>query len=189
MMEKEFNPSLQFDAFTAGIEEGGLRSSSSITIIVCYILANCKEKITQRNIIDALVDGKIANYFEISSAIGRLIKKGYIKETSEGYLNINGDCRLLVEIVENDLPLTIREKSIELVSKFAAMDINKKENKVTIEEKNGGYKITMHVSDIDSDFMTLSLYVKTETQALVIKEKFQQNPAGIYENLMDSIFG
>ncbi len=187
-MEKEFNPSLQFDAFTAGIEEGGLRSSSSITIIVCYILANCKEKITERNIIDALVDGKIANYFEISSAIGKLVKKGYITQSDEGYLKINADCKFLVEIVENDLPLTIREKSIELVSKFAAMDINKKENKVTIEKDENGYKITLHVSDIDSDFMVLTLNVKTETQAQVIKEKFQQNPAGVYENLMNSIF-
>ena len=78
-MDKEFNPALQFDAFTAGIEEGGLRSSSSITIIVCYILANCQKKITAQNIIDALVSGKIANYFEVSNAIS----KAYISAFSE----------------------------------------------------------------------------------------------------------
>lgn len=187
-MEKEFNPSLQFDAFTAGIEDGGLRSSSSITIVVCYILAHCNRKITQRNIIDALVDGKIANYFEISSAIGKLLKKGYIKETSDGYLEINGDCKFLIEMVENDLPLTIRERSVELVTKFATMEVNKKENKVTIEKENDTYKITMHVSDIASDFMELSLYLKSRQQAEVVKEKFQQHPADVYKNLMNSIF-
>lgn len=187
-MNKEFNPVLQFDAFTAGVEDGGLRSSSSITIIVCYILANCKEKITAQNIIDALVEGKIANYFEVSNAISKMIKKGHIIENENGTLSITADCRFLVDIVENDLPITIREKSIEMVSKLAAMEINKKENKVSIEKTESGYKVTLHVSDIDSDFMVLTLNVPTEAQAVVIKDKFQQKPAEVYENLMNSIF-
>ncbi len=187
-MDKEFNPALQFDAFTAGVEDGGLRSSSSITIIVCYILANCQEKITAQNIIDALVDGKIANYFEVSNAISKMIKKGHILENKDSTLKITADCRFLVDIVENDLPLTIREKSIELVNKLAVNEINKKENKVSIEKTAKGYSVTLHVSDIDSDFMVLTLNVPSEAQAVVIKEKFQQSPAAVYENLMNSIF-
>lgn len=187
-MDKEFNPALQFDAFTAGIEDGGLRSSSSITIIVCYILANFQKKITAQNIIDALVAGKIANYFEVSNAISKMIKKGHIIENDDGTLTITDNCRFLVDIVENDLPITIREKSIEMVSKIAEIEINKKENKTSVEKADKGYKVTMHVSDIDSDFMVLTLYVPTEAQALVIQDKFQQDPAGVYKNLIGSIF-
>ena len=72
-MEKEYNPALQFDAFTAGIEDGGLRSSSSIAILACYIIARSEEKLTKKNVVDALVEGKIANYFEITSAISKMI--------------------------------------------------------------------------------------------------------------------
>lgn len=187
-MDKEFNPALQFDAFTAGIEDGGLRSSSSITIIVCYILANCQQKITAQNIIDALVTGKIANYFEVSNAISKMIKKGHITENEDGTLSITADCRFLVDIVENDLPLTIREKSIEMVCKLAEVEINKRENKVSIDKMENGYKVTLHVSDVDSDFMVLTLNVPTEAQAVVIKEKFQQKPTEVYKNLMNSIF-
>jgi hypothetical protein len=186
--DKEFNPALLFDAFTAGVEDGGLRSSSSITIMVCYILANCKEKITAQNIIDALVAGKIANYFEVSNAISKMMKKGHIVENENGTLSITADCKFLIDIVENDLPITLREKSIEMVSKIATVEVNKKENKVIIEKTDNGYKVTLHVSDIDSDFMVLTLYVPTETQAVVIKEKFQQDPAKVYENLINSIF-
>lgn len=186
--DNEFNPALQFDAFTAGVDDGGLRSSSSITIVVCYILANCQKKITAQNIIDALVTGKIANYFEVSNAISKMIKKGHIVENEDGTLSVTADCRFLVDIVENDLPLTVREKSIEMVNRLAAVEINKKENKVSIEKTKSGYKVTLHVSDIDSDFMVLTLNVPTEAQAVVIKEKFLQDPAGVYENLMNSIF-
>lgn len=187
-MDKEFNPALQFDAFTAGIEEGGLRSSSSITIIACYILANCGEKITAKNIVDALVEGKIANYFEISNAISKMIKKGHFIENEDGYLEITDDCRYSVDLVENDLPITIREKSIELVRKIVKHEIYQKENKVDITKSGKGFTVTMHVSDKDCDFMVLSLYVPTETQAEVIKEKFHNHPAEVYETLMNALF-
>ena len=47
-MEKEYNPAMQFDAFTGGIEEGGLRSSSSISLLACYIIAKSKERLTAK---------------------------------------------------------------------------------------------------------------------------------------------
>lgn len=187
-MDKEFNPSLQFDAFTAGIEDGGLRSSTSIEILSCYILANCSEKITAKNIVDALVEGKIANYFEISNAISKMIKLGHFLEDENGFLDITDDCRYSVEIVENDLPITIREKAVELVRKTVRHEINKKENKAEVTKEGNRYKVTMHVSDKNSDFMVLSLFVPTQAQAEVIRDKFQTHPAEIYENLINSIF-
>lgn len=184
----EYNPAMDFDAFTAGIEDGGLRSSSTITILVCYILANIKEKITAQNIIDALVDGKIVNYFEASNAVSKMIKKGHFIQDDDGVLTITEDCKFAVDIVEKDLPITVREKSIALVRKLAEREIYKKENKVEIKEAEDGYLITLHVSDVDKDFMILTLNVPTIAQAELIKEKFQQEPAKIYENLMNSIF-
>lgn len=187
-MEKEFNPALQFDAFTAGVEDGGLRSITSIEILVCYILANCSEKITAKNIIDSLVEGQIANYFEIADAVSKMIRMGNINEDDDGYLIITDKCRYSVELVENDLPFTVREKAVEIVRKTVKLEINKKENKVEIEKHNNQFKITMHVSDKDRDFMTLSLFVPTQAQAEVIREKFQTHPAEVYQNLINSIF-
>lgn len=187
-MDKEYNPAMDFDAFTAGIEDGGLRSSSTITILVCYILANCKEKITTKNIIEALTEGKIANYFEVSNAVSKMIKKGHFSEDENGYLVISEDCKFAVDIVEKDLPLTVREKSIALVRKLAAREIYKKENRVEIKEGEYGYEITLHVSDVDKDFMVLTLNVPTIAQAELIRDKFQEDPAKIYENLMNSLF-
>ena len=110
------------------------------------------------------------------------------KENENGYLEISKDCKFAVDIVEKDLPITIREKSIEMVRKLAEREINKKENKVEIIPENGYFKITMHVSDIDKDFMVLSLNVPTMAQAELIRDKFQQNPTEIYQNLINSIF-
>lgn len=179
---------MQFDALTAGIENGGLRSKTSIEILACYIVANSSEKITAKNIVDALVEGKIANYFEITNAISKMIKRGNFTEDEEGYLHISDDCRYSVGIVENDLPITIREKAIELTAKTVRYEINKKENKTEISKEGNRFKITMHVSDRDADFMELSLYVPTQAQAETIRDKFSEKPAEIYQNLINSIF-
>lgn len=187
-MDKEFNPAMQFDAFTAGIEDGGLRSITSIEILSCYILANCDEKITAKIIVDSLVEGKIANYFEISNAISKMIKLGNFTEDEDGYLHISDDCRYSVDLVEKDLPITIREKAVELVRKTVKFEINKKENKTEIAKEGKQFKITMHVSDRNSDFMVLSLFVPTQAQAEVIRDKFQAHPAEVYETLINSIF-
>ena len=187
-LEIEYNTALQFDAFTAGIEDGGLRSSSSIAILACYIIARSKEKLTAKNVVDALVEGKIANYFEISSAISKMIKTNNLVENEDGHLSITEKCAFNVEMLENDLPITIREKAVELAAKTARLELYKKENKATVEKDGNRYKVTLHVSDKDCDFMVLSLYFPSEAQAQVVKEKFQTHPGEVYENLINSIF-
>ena len=185
---EEYNPRLQFDAFTGGIENGGLRSQNSIKMIACYILANAGKNITAEHIVKTMVEGKIANYFEITNAISQMIKLNNFIENSDKTLSITPECKSAIDIVEKDLPLTIRDKSIKLCRKIMAQEIYEKENKVEIEKISNGYTVTCHVCDVDKDFMALSLFVPTQTQAEVLKEKFLTNPVAVYENLIDSIF-
>ena len=103
-----YNPG-QFDAFTAGIEDGGLRAKSSISAMVCYILANIEKPLSIKNITDALTAGCIANYFEICDSIDRLKAAGQIVEKDDR-LYATPQCKAAVELIENDLPLTMREK-------------------------------------------------------------------------------
>ena len=102
-----YNPGLQFDAFTAGIEDGGLRAKSSISAMVCYILANIEKPLSIKNITDALTAGCIANYFEICDSIDRLKAAGQIVEKDDR-LYATPQCKAAVELIENDLPLTMR---------------------------------------------------------------------------------
>lgn len=188
MSENEINPRLRFDAFMANVKDGGLRSVSSIYLLTCYIVANLNGKVSAEVITEAVNEGMIANYFEISNAIAQLIKAGTIKENEDGMLELVGDGVNEVELIEKDLPLTIRERSIKLCQRIIAKESYKRENKVEIEKTENGYKVNMSVSDKDNDFMNLSLYAVSEEQAQMIKDKFISNPISVYQNLIDSIF-
>lgn len=184
----ETDPLLRFDAFTAGIKDGGLRSVSSIALIVCYIIANINGKVTAQNIIETMDSGMIANHFEISDAISRLKKNGVIIEEEDGALKLFDNKKANIDLIEKDLPLTIREKSISLCQKIIAKETYKRENKVNIKEAKNGYNVTLHVSDKDTDFLTLNIFAATKEQAEMIKDKFITNPVKVYNTLIEAIF-
>lgn len=188
--KEDISRNLVFDAFTYGAEEGGLRSQSDINMIVCYVLANTTAKLNARLICDTMTSGGIANYFEVASAISRLKKHELILEDEEGYLTATDECKRMTEIIEKDLPFTLRERSIRISTKLAVTELYRKENNVEIEEnkKGNGFTVTLHVMDRDKEYMVLTLAVPTYAQAEMVKNKFIEDPVKIYDNLFTSLF-
>lgn len=186
--ENEIDPRLRFDAFMGGVKNGGLRSVSSINILVCYIIANINGKVTAENIINTIDEGMLANHFEVADAISKLIKSGTVTENENGALTLIDMNKADIDLIEKDLPLTIREKSINICQKIIAKESYKRENKVEINKTDKGYNVTLHISDRDTDFMTLTLYAGSEEQAEMLKEKFISNPIKVYDTLIESIF-
>ncbi|WP_294835604.1 DUF4364 family protein [Eubacterium sp.] len=186
--EKIIEPKLRFDAFMANVKDGGLRSVSSIYMLVCYIVANMNKRVSAATIIEAVNDAMIANYFEISDAVNKLIKAGTINEDENKMLYMDEQDVKEIALIEKDLPLTIRQRSIKACQKVIARESYKRENKVICEKVDGGYKLHLKVSDNTTDFMNLELFAVTDTQAELIKDKFISDPAAVYETLIDAIF-
>lgn len=186
--EKIIEPKLRFDAFMANVKDGGLRSVSSIYMLVCYIVANMNKRVSAATIIEAVNDAMIANYFEISDAVNKLIKAGTINEDENKMLYMDEQDVKEISLIEKDLPLTIRQRSIKACQKVIARESYKRENKVICEKVDGGYKLHLKVSDNTTDFMNLELFAVTDTQAELIKDKFISDPAAVYETLIDAIF-
>lgn len=186
--EKIIEPKMRFDAFMANVKDGGLRSVSSIYMLVCYIVANMNKRVSAATIIEAVNDAMIANYFEISDAVNKLIKAGTINEGDDKMLYMDEQDVKEIALIEKDLPLTIRQRSIKACQKVIARESYKRENKVICEHVDGGYKVHLKVSDNTTDFMNLELFAVTDTQAELIKDKFISDPAAVYETLIDAIF-
>ena len=188
MSQNEIDPKLRFDAFMAGVNDGGLRSVSSISLIVCYIIANINGKVTAENITQTMDEGMIANHFEVTDAISKLKKSGVITEDENGALTMVNPSRANIELIEMDLPLTIRENSIKLCQKIIAKEKYKRENKVEITQNENGYTVNLNVSDKDTDYLSLNLFAATKEQAEMIKEKFISDPIKVYDTLIEAIF-
>lgn len=181
-------PKLRFDAFMGNVKDGGLRSVSSIYLLVCYVVANLNKRVSVDTIVEAVDGAMIANHFEITDAISKLLKSGTIKENEDKMLYMDDTDIAEIDLIEKDLPLTIRQRSIKACQRIIARETYKRENKVSIEKVDNGYVVNLKVSDNENDFMNLKLYAISEVQAEMIKEKFISDPVKVYENLIDSIF-
>lgn len=186
--EKIIEPKMRFDAFMANVKDGGLRSVSSIYILVCYIVANMNNRVSAATIIEAVDGAMIANYFEISDAVAKLLKAGTIMENDDEMLYMDEQDIEGIALIEKELPLTIRQRSIKACQKVIARETYQRDNKVISEKVDGGYKVHLKVSDNTTDFMNLELFAVNESQAELIKDKFISDPAAVYETLIDAIF-
>ena len=189
-LEKEdmTDPKLKFDAFTANVKNGGLRSISSITMLVCYIVANLNNKVKADTITLALSESMLANHFEVSDSISKLLKAGTIKQNEDMTLYMDDTEIDEIDLIEKDLPFTVRQNSIKACQKIIAKETFKRENTAEIIKTENGYKVILSVSDNEIDFLRLELFAVSITQAEIIREKFISNPVKVYDTLIESIF-
>lgn len=188
-MNNNDKENIDFDALTYGITDGGLRSTLEINLLICYLVVNSKYKLTEKLVIDTMTEGEIANYFETASALKKLIERKTIVFDASGHLIPGNNCEKLMDLVENDLPYSIRKKSIELSAKLAVKELYREENKVEINKNDdGSFSVTMHIQEQGKDFMTLTLSLPTSAQAEMVKDRFYDNPPKLYKNLIDYLF-
>jgi hypothetical protein len=67
-----------YDAFTAGIEPGGLRTKNEIRILICYLLDSVDVPLKKDDIIEIMQANGLANYFEVADAIAEMCQKGIL---------------------------------------------------------------------------------------------------------------
>ena len=188
MSENEIDPRLRFDAFMGGVKDGGLRSVTSINLMICYIVSNLNGKVTAAVITQALAEGELANHFEVTNALANLQKSGTIVADETGALSLSTETKADIDLIEKDLPYTVRERAMHLCHKIMAKETYRRENLVEIVKTGDAYTVMMGIGDNKTQFMRLNLFAATIDQAQMIKEKFISDPVKVYQTLIDAIF-
>ena len=106
-----FSENGEFDAFSAGIEPGGLRNTTQIKVLITFIAGRLKEAITSDMLLEALQMHGLANYFEATQALDELLENGSLIE-SEGRLHITPKGTLAVAELSDDVPRTVKETAL-----------------------------------------------------------------------------
>ncbi|MBR5311101.1 MAG: DUF4364 family protein [Oscillospiraceae bacterium] len=181
------------ETFTAGIRPGGLTEGREIRILICHILAELGEPMSFDEMTESILTDGTANYFEFADALGELRDTGCIvsfkTEAGINEYTITEKGKAAARTLENDLPLSVREKSAENAKNIIQRRRIEKENLVSISKTEDGYMLHIRVTDIGTDLMALSLFMPTMEQALAAKEKFLSDPAGAYMGVLKALAG
>lgn len=185
---------MELNAFSAGIEPGGLTLGHEIKILICYLLRNIPQKLTLSQINEALLKRGLVNYFELADAMSELLESGHIvisgttSKDEERYTLTDLGERTALEFSDS-LPLTVREKALSSARNLLARQKNEAENIVTVDRVKDGYMVNLIISDIGSDLMNLSLFMPTEAEAQAVKRQFIRDPLLVYKGMFALLTG
>lgn len=177
---------MEFDAFAAGIEPGGLRNTKEIRILICYLLASVNTPFRKEDIIDILQENGLANYFEITTALSDLIDKGSIL-IKNGLCTPGESARMIAKQLDGTIPTAVRQRTLTAALQLLTRMKREEENTVEITHTNNGIQVTCHISGGDMELMSLSLYVPDLQQANLVKQNFQQDPDIIYRAMLAAV--
>jgi hypothetical protein len=182
---------MEFDAFTGGMEPGGLRSKDEIRILICYLLASVNAELSKEDIITIVRDNGLANYFEIADAIAEMAEKGLVilSGPDQLFCTVSDDGRLIAKQLDSALPPAVRGKAVCAAINLLAKAKREQENKVEIQKIPNGYTVTCHISGGDSDLMSFSLLVPDLRQARMVRENFHRSPEKVYRMLLALVTG
>lgn len=174
---------MAFDTFDEGIILGGMRSKTEIRTLICYMFRTVGQPMNKETVVNALLEKGLANYFEASTCFDDLARNGNIAPVEDGsalYHNTpNGD--MIATQLDDTLALTVKERATECALKLLEQERVERENKVTIEKDDNGFRVNCAISGGDMDLLRFSLYVPDITQARLIRKNFYKNPEMFYE--------
>lgn len=179
---------MERDAVSAGVSQiGGLFSVSQIRILICYLLSSIDEPIPGRQLADMLHYEGIANCFEVNDSIAVLEKDGHIKcvDNDEYTFVITPKGRDISDTLKTSLPIAVKNRAYEFALKMVSRYKHAKETDIKISREGSKTYITCSALDgTDAPFMSVKLAVSDTGQAEFIKNKFIDDPATIYSEII-----
>lgn len=180
---------MNHDAFSAGVEPGGLYSSQEIKILICYMLAGVDEPLPRQSVLEIIAAGGMANFFEAGAAIDELIRLHNLTEGEDGRLYLTEDGRQAASTLSGMIPFTLRERSVQAALKLLTRMRREKENQVTVKKLEHGRLVTCEIQDAGQPLLSFSLRVADDLQAGLIRERFLEDPTLIYSSLIALLTG
>lgn len=176
---------MQQDAFTAGVQPDGLKNKSDIKVLVCFVISNCSQPLSRKDLTDIFLERGLANYFEANDAISSLIKhENLIEHPEDNSLSITESGKFIVDTLYDGLPVTVREKSLDAMSKLLNRRHISQLNKTHIEACDKGYNVTCTINDGTMETMRITLYVPTYNYATLVRDRFIGDPETLYRAVM-----
>lgn len=177
------------NAFTAGLQPGGLTNDFEVQVFVCYLLTHINGPVSFSQLSEIVQTDGMVNYFEFASAISQLRELGKLEvttlENGEEAFSLTDTGIATAKTFEHSVPKTIREKGVEVSGAFFSNMRIMEENYVEIEEVPDGYRVTLVVSDVGTDLMRLTLFAPDLKQCESIRENFMNNPVIAYQKILD----
>ena len=177
------------DAFTAGVEPGGLNNSQEIRILLCYMLDTVGQPMSRDDVTEIILGGGMANYFDTEDAIEELIRLQHLVEADRKIATTVTGAQI-GQSLKMRVPYTLRQRSVEAALTLLKRYEVQRDNKVDIRKlEDGGYAVTCTIQDRGRDLLSVTLRVADNLQAEQIREHFLADPSLLFRGNLAILTG
>ncbi len=184
---------MSFNAFIGGIEPGGLTNDLEVKILICFLLKKIEQPLSFDQLNEILQKTGFVNYFEFIGAVSELQRTEHLKklesENGEELFQLTEVGEVTAQTFHHTLPLTVREKTVEVARDLIKMQRQLEEIQVRYDAVPDGFMLTMKMKDIGSDLMDLSVFVPSEDECLEMRERIYADPLLLYKTLLAVMLG
>ena len=187
---------MDLNAFTAGVEPGGLTHGYEIKILVCYLLGQIGTGMTFTQISDALLHRGLVNYFELANALSDLTESGHLtcedcagrQEDTSYHLTDLG--RQTACTFSGTLPVSVREKAVKSARHQLLRRKIESSNHASIRKAEDGYIVDMSGSAISDPICFLFLCLCPPSRKLEqVRQHFLSDPLLTYKGVLALLTG
>ena len=180
---------MEIDAFTAGVEPGGLSSTKDIKILCCYLLSLISKPVSHEQLVEALTVSGLVNYFEVASAISELLLLGNIIQDEDGY-TLSPSGKQIAQTLGNGLPRSVREKAFDELNDLLEYEAKSKQINVDIEEVDSFYRVHCSLNDdYSGEIYSTTLTVPDRKTANTVRRNFINNSEQLYRVTAETLTG
>ena len=171
-------------------EFGFINDNLEIKFLILYIAARVAAPVPFAALQDlSMCDGGV-DYFGFSECLADLVRTEHLTVDEQGLYAITEKGRRNSAICETSLPFSVR---IQADRNLAGYNEQLRRRAVVgaklDKRENGGYAVTLTLSDELDELMNLRLLVTREDMAKELEKRFQANAETIYTQILAVLYG
>lgn len=185
---------MEFNAFTAGVEPGGLNNIEQIKLLIFYLLKVCGT-MPKKIMLEATQKDGLVNYFEMANAISVMIESEHIAlkiddDSKTELLELLPSGLKIIDYLENNLPRSVKEKALNAALELITELKREKETVFTFEkDKDCSYMICT-ITDGSLELATIKLLIPDKQAYDLLKRRFiSTDPSLIYRSIVALMTG
>lgn len=180
---------MEYQAFTEGVRPGSVTTSHEVIILICYMVSKSPQPVSLEQLGRALLREELVNYFEFSSVSEYLVKDGHLIANDQGLYTVSKLGATTASTFESDLPTAVRERAMASLERILKLLRRQEENRVEIEKTPDGYRLSMTITDIGTDLLSLTMFMPTKEECETLRKRFLNDPLTIYKGIFALLTG
>lgn len=180
---------MEYKAFSEGVRPGGITTSHEIIILVCYMVSRAGQAVSLEQVCNALMRQELVNYFEFASSAEYMVKSGHLLPADGDRYTLSSLGRQTAETFEAGLPASVRDRAVSALHNILKLLKRQEENHVEIEKTDDGYQLSLTITDIGTDLMSIKMFMPTLEECETVRRRFLNDPTVVYKGVFALLTG